>query len=158
MAGDRPTPSRRRLTIRIRHHHRPVRPSSLHHKMRPSVQAPDPEDGPRRRAAPLSLGRSHPPRSTDEKRREATLLPSSRPRGILAACSGGGATRISGGGWRRLGFEEEVFYSTQYHPIPPVEKDSYLIKKGLVCKDLIVEINSVPPVFLVWYGWYSQVV
>jgi hypothetical protein len=25
----------------------------------------------------------------------------------------------------------EVFYGTQYHPVPPVEKDSYVIEKDL---------------------------
>jgi hypothetical protein len=32
-------------------------------------------------------------------------------------------------------------------------------KKGPICMDLMVEINSIPPVFLVWYGgihrWYE---
>jgi hypothetical protein len=41
---------------------------------------------------------------------------------------------------------KEVFYDTQYHPVPPVEKDSYVIKKDLYV-DLTVDINSVPPVF-----------
>jgi hypothetical protein len=49
----------------------------------------------------------------------------------------------------------EIFYGTQYHRVPPVEKDSYVIEKKHICKDLTVEINFVPPVFLVWYGWYS---
>jgi hypothetical protein len=51
--------------------------------------------------------------------------------------------------------QKEVFYGTQYHHVPPVEKDSYVIEKGPICKDPMVEIYSIPPVFLVWYGWYS---
>jgi hypothetical protein len=31
------------------------------------------------------------------------------------------------------------FYGTQYHPIPLVENDSYVIKKRPICKDLTVE-------------------
>jgi hypothetical protein len=47
------------------------------------------------------------------------------------------------------------FYGTQYHPVPPVEKGLVCNIKGPICKDPTVEINSVPPVFLAWYGWYS---
>jgi hypothetical protein len=60
---------------------------------------------------------------------------------------------------RSVAFIVEVFYGTQYHPIPHVEKDSYVIEKGHICNDSTVEINFVPPVFLCGmsgiHWWYE---
>jgi hypothetical protein len=46
---------------------------------------------------------------------------------------------------------EEIFYGKQYHHVPPIENDSYVIEKDLY-KDPTVEINSKPHIFLsvVW--------
>jgi hypothetical protein len=49
------------------------------------------------------------------------------------------------------------FYGTQYHPVPPIEKDSYVIEKDLYVRTTI-EINCVPPIFCGMGGihrWYG---
>jgi hypothetical protein len=42
-----------------------------------------------------------------------------------------------------------VHNTTMYHRLKRTRR------KRPICKDPTVKINFIPPIFLVWYGWYS---
>jgi hypothetical protein len=55
----------------------------------------------------------------------------------------------------------EVFYGTQYHPVPPVEKDSYVIEKDLYVRiwrlRLICTTSFFSVVWVVFIGGMSSI-